>query len=884
MSVQLSEIDPLLRDKVRVLGTLLGQTIENQYGEPMLDKIEQIRQLSKEARFGNDEAHKELLVQLKNLSDDKLVPVVRGFNQFLNLANIAEQQNKASWRRQDYGKDDSAQMFASLFERLEKEGIKGKQLTQQVADANIELVLTAHPTEIMRRTLIQKYDQIAKLLQQRDDLQDNHPDLALLEQKLGSVIDEIWHTDEIRHVRPTPVDEAKWGFAIIENSLWYAVPGYIKELDAELSKRGAQPLPLTAAPVRFSSWMGGDRDGNPSVTAQVTREVLYLARWMAADLYLHDIKKLHKQLSMRYSNDQLKDCISDKTALEPYRACLAELRQKLEDTKVWAASKAKGDSSSITPLLDSAEIIEPLTACYNSLIEQRLERLVNGTLLDTLRRLACFGLSLGSLDVRQEADRHSKAIAELCEYYGWGDYHSWNEDEKQQFLLKELNSKRPLIPHGWQPSADTQEVLDSMRVIASPIGAGVSCYIISMASEPSDVLAVALLLRASDCQRNLPIVPLFETLDDLEHAAERMEKLWQLPWYQEYSQSYQQVMIGYSDSAKDAGQLAAVWGQYCAQESLTNMAAKYKVQLRLFHGRGGSVGRGGYPAHQAILAQAPGSVKGGLRVTEQGEVIRFKFGLPEIAKQNMKTYVAAVLEANLLPPRLPQDNWRKVMQELTEIGVKSYRAMVKENPDFLRYFKAATPEQELGRLALSSRPARRKNDGGIESLRAIPWIFSWTQMRLMLPTWLGADDALEQATEPAQLPQLLEMYEQWPFFRTYIDMLVMVISKTDANLVTYYESRLVPAELQPLGAHLRQRLEKVHQQVLKIIQQPSLLHNNLVLQHSLSVRNPYTDPLHYMQAELMHRERQTPDITESEVIRALQVTMAGIAAGLRNTG
>lgn len=884
MSAQLTEIDPLLRDKVRLLGTLLGQTIENQYGQPMLDKIEQIRRLSKDARFGNDEAHKELLDQLKNLPDDKLVPVVRGFNQFLNLANIAEQQNKASWRRQDYGKDDFAQLFSSLFERLEEQGIKGEQLTQQVADANIELVLTAHPTEIMRRTLIQKYDQIAKLLQQRDDLRDNHPDWVSLEQKLGSVIDEIWHTDEIRHVRPTPVDEAKWGFAIIENSLWYAVPGYIKELDAELSKRGAKPLPLTAAPVRFSSWMGGDRDGNPSVTAQVTREVLYLARWMAADLYLHDIKKLHKQLSMRYSNDQLKDCISDKTALEPYRACLAELRQKLEDTKVWAASKAKGDSSSITPLLDSAEIIEPLTACYNSLIEQKLERLANGTLLDTLRRLACFGLSLGSLDVRQEADRHSKAIAELCEYYGWGDYHSWNEDEKQQFLLKELNSKRPLIPHGWQPSADTQEVLDSMRVIASPIGAGVSCYIISMASEPSDVLSVALLLRASDCQRNLPIVPLFETLDDLEHAAERMEKLWQLPWYQEYSQSYQQVMIGYSDSAKDAGQLAAVWGQYCAQESLTNMAAKYKVQLRLFHGRGGSVGRGGYPAHQAILAQAPGSVKGGLRVTEQGEVIRFKFGLPEIAKQNMKTYVAAVLEANLLPPTLPQDNWRKVMQELTEIGVKSYRAMVKENPDFLRYFKAATPEQELGRLALSSRPARRKNDGGIESLRAIPWIFSWTQMRLMLPTWLGADDALEQATEPAQLPQLLEMYEQWPFFRTYIDMLVMVISKTDANLVTYYESRLVPAELQPLGAHLRQRLEKVHQQVLKIIQQPSLLHNNLVLQHSLSVRNPYTDPLHYMQAELMHRERQTPDVTESEVIRALQVTMAGIAAGLRNTG
>lgn len=884
MSQQSIEIDPLLRDKVRVLGTLLGQTIENQYGHAMLEKIEQIRRLSKSARAGDDSAHKALLAQLNNLSDDELVPVVRGFNQFLNLANIAEQQHKASWRRQDYGSDDLAQMYASLFQRLEQQGIKGEQLSQQVEQANIELVLTAHPTEIMRRTLIQKYDQIAKLLQQRDDLRDHHPDLILLEQKIGSVIDEVWHTDEIRQVRPTPVDEAKWGFAIIENSLWHAVPGYVKELDAELNKRGAPALPLTAAPVRFSSWMGGDRDGNPSVTAKVTREVLYLARWMAADLYLHDIRKLNKQLSMRYGSAQLQDCHGLTETLEPYRACLAKIRQCLENTKEWAASKANNEETTVTPLLHEDELIQPLTACYNSLIEQGLDRIANGMLLDTLRRLACFGLSLGKLDMRQESDRHSQALAEICEYYGWGDYHAWSESEKQQFLLKELKSKRPLIPQHWQPSADTQEVLDSMRVVASPIGAGVSCYIISMASEPSDVLAVALLLRASGCQRNLPIVPLFETLDDLEHSAERMEKLWQLSWYQDYSQRYQQVMIGYSDSAKDAGQLAAVWGQYCAQESLTNMAAKHGVQLRLFHGRGGSVGRGGYPAHQAILAQAPGSVKGGLRVTEQGEVIRFKFGLPEIAKHNMKTYVAAVLEANLLPPSLPQDNWRKQMQQLTQMGVKSYRALVKENPDFVRYFRAATPEQELGRLALSSRPARRKNDGGIESLRAIPWIFSWTQIRLMLPTWLGADDALEQATEQGQLAELLEMYQQWPFFRTYVDMLVMVISKTDANLVTYYESRLVPAELQPLGAHLRLRLEKVHQQVLKITQQPTLLANNLALEHSMSVRNPYTDPLHYLQAELMHRERQAPEVTESEVIRALQVTMAGIAAGLRNTG
>src|SRR5690554_4414003 len=443
MSVQPTEIDPFLRDKVRLLGRLLGQTIANQYGQPMLDKIEQIRGLAKEARLGDEDAHKSLLEQLKNLPDDMLVPVVRGFNQFLNLANIAEQQHKASWRRQDYGADELAQMYDSLFSRLAEQGIQGEQLTEQVAKANIELVLTAHPTEIMRRTLIQKYDQIARLLQQRDDLRENHPEIEQIEQRLGSLIDEIWHTDEIRHVRPTPVDEAKWGFAIIENSLWYAVPGYLRELDQKLIKRGATALPLTAAPVRFSSWMGGDRDGNPNVTAEITdrkstrlnsshvrisyavhrvlhsflhdalpifdeakwgfaiienslwyavpgylreldqklikrgatalpltaapvrfsswmggdrdgnpnvtaeitREVLYLARWMAADLYLHDIRKLHKQLSMRYAGAQLNDYVTNKNALEPYRSCLADIRQRLEETKEWAAEHAAGNAS-----------------------------------------------------------------------------------------------------------------------------------------------------------------------------------------------------------------------------------------------------------------------------------------------------------------------------------------------------------------------------------------------------------------------------------------------------------------------------------------------------------------------------------------------------------
>lgn len=877
------ELDPVLRDKVRVLGSLLGKTIAEQCGDTVLEQIEQIRKQAKKARLGDVKERDKLLALLQNLSDDALVPVVRGFNQFLNLANIAEQQHGVSWRRLAHLQDDAGTMFSQLLDRLQQQGIAGLNLSQKVADVNIELVLTAHPTEITRRTLIQKYDQIARLLQQRDDLRDDHPQLPLLEQQLGELIDEIWNTDEIRQVRPTAVDEAKWGFAVIENSLWYAVPQLLRDLDDELRQRGAGALPLTAAPVRFSSWMGGDRDGNPNVTATVTREVLYLARWMAADLYLRDIEQLGMQLSMSQASADLRRTLPADTH-EPYRVCLHQLRQRLEETRSWAAVKSRGGESDAQPLLDTDELLQPLMLCYDSLVDQGMDRIANSHLLDTLRRIACFGLTLGRLDVRQESSRHRSAVAEICTYYGWGDYTGWDESRKQEFLLRELASRRPLIPARWQPSAETREVLDTMDVLATRAGDGVSCYIISMASEPSDILAVALLLQACGVRDHLPIVPLFETLSDLEQAPARMEKLWSVEWYREYCQGHQQVMIGYSDSSKDAGQLAAVWAQYRVQESLAAVAAEKKIRLRLFHGRGGSVGRGGGPAHRAILAQPPGSVQGGLRVTEQGEMIRFKFGLPEVAKLNLKVYVSAVLEANLLPPKPPQAQWRSRMEKMAAAGVASYRAMVRDTPDFVRYFRAATPEQELGKLALGSRPARRKSGGGIESLRAIPWIFAWTQMRLMLPAWLGSDEALQQSVDDGAMDELRTMYQQWPFFRTYIDMLEMVISKTDSAIVQYYESRLVEAGLQPLGSVLRLRLDNIRELVLQVLQQDHLLQNNPALQQSMSVRNPYTDPLHYLQAELLYRERQEPVVTSTEVERALKVTMAGIAAGMRNTG
>jgi phosphoenolpyruvate carboxylase len=894
----MSELDPLLRDKVRSLGYSLGETIADDCGDDIFKLIEHIRNLSKRAHNGSDADKAELIGVLKELKDNELVPVARGFSQFLNLANIAEQQHTLSWRRaEDDGVDAILDdVFSAVLNK-----VKGAKLNKELSQIDIELVLTAHPTEIIRRTLIKKYDEIVEVLQILDDIRDNHPKRHEYHQQLNNLIAEIWRSDEIRQQRPTAVDEAKWGFAVIENSLWQAIPNLMRELDHKLVLQGEKTLGLDVCPIHFASWMGGDRDGNPNVTANVTGEVLYLARWMAADLYLRDLSELSTQLSMVQASDELKAWVGESS--EPYRECLNALKKQLQQTKIWAAESARLKSHSSLPHLSELEsLYNPLVLCYNSLCETGMEGIANRDLLDVIRRLACFGLTLTRLDIRQESSRHSQVVAELCDFYQLGDYESWDEEQKQQFLLRELENKRPLLPKQadtcdlnnsleksdesfWQPSDDCSEVLKTMQVIAEQGDKGIANYIISMASEPSDILSVALLLKASGVERRLPIVPLFETLDDLQFAAERMNKLFSLPWYKQYCGLDQQVMIGYSDSAKDAGNMAAAWAQYKTQEELVSCAMKHGIELTLFHGRGGTVGRGGGPAQRAILAQPPGSVKGRLRVTEQGEMIRFKFGFPSVALRSLRIYLAAVLEASLLPPKAAEDEWRQVMESMAQTSVKSYRAIVREDKDFVPYFRSATPEQELGKLALGSRPARRKASGGIESLRAIPWIFAWMQIRLMVPAWLGADKALADATldengiEDKKKTQLLQqMYQQWPFFATYIDMLDMIVGKTDVDIAAYYDQQLVSDELKPIGVKLRQRLSEIGNYLALIKPEGDDQAQSQIMQ----VRGTYTDPLHYLQAELLQRARTEEH--DSEVERALMVCMAGIAAGMRNTG
>jgi len=866
----MSSLHEDLRDDVRRLGDSLGRTISADLGPDMVTVIERIRRYAKEGRAtGGSES---LQAELSALDDSDLLPVARAFTQFLNLANIAEEHHRIRRLKQKVKSDEDETL--RVFAALRDSGHASTEIVKTLSQMKIDLVLTAHPTEVNRRTLINKFDGVMDCLKAIDHEVDTGS-------RLDELISQIWHTNEIRKQRPTPVDEAKWGFTVIENSLWQAIPSYLKQLDAQMRKALGAGLPLECSPVRFSSWMGGDRDGNPNVTAAVTREVLLLARWQAADLYYQDVDQLRSELSMHQATPELQAIVGEGVS-EPYRAILGDLRARLAETRAGIQACLKGEPCDPSRWIQTAEeISEPLMVCHRSLCDSGLALIASGRLEDLLRRVACFGTTLVRLDIRQNSEVHAGVMADICQHYGMGDYLAWSESQKQRFLLDELASKRPLLPREWEPTPMTREALETFAVVAQSSPEALGSYVISMAGQPSDVLSVILCLRELGMEHNIAIAPLFETLADLDNAGSCIERLLTIPWYRDYIQGHQEVMIGYSDSAKDAGQLAAAWGQYRAQARLTELCDAQGVHLTLFHGRGGTVGRGGGPSHTAILSQPPGSVAGSLRVTEQGEMIRFKFGVPELAVRNLALYTHAVLRATLSPFGKPEPEWAECMDQMAAIGLKSYRAVVREDPLFVPYFRAATPEQELGKLPLGSRPSKRKVDGGVESLRAIPWIFAWTQIRLMLPAWLGSDTALSKTISAGQKPLLKEMYNNWPFFRSYIDLLEMLMAKTDAQIAAYYERRLVSTELGVLGSSLRERLAKMRQLVLDLKEQDSLLTDSPLIKESIEVRNPYLDPLHYLQAELLYRDRNHP---EQRLEQALMVTIAGISAGMRNTG
>ncbi|KAF7772851.1 phosphoenolpyruvate carboxylase [Pseudoalteromonas marina] len=881
----MSEQYAALRGNVGLLGQLLGQTIKDAQGQAILDKVEEIRALSKSSRSGNEDDRKALIEVLHALSDEELLPVARSFNHFLNLANVAEQFHTVS-RFNDAGlgqQNPLTQTLKTLAAKAQEGKLDSNHLADTLSKLHINLVLTAHPTEVTRRTIINKHVELSDCLaslERKDNLE--HEREAILN-RIAQLISQAWHTDDIRRSRPTPVDEAKWGYAVIENSLWHAVPRFLREFSEHAKEQLSLELPIDYSPIEFTSWMGGDRDGNPFVTAQVTSQVLDHGRWMALDLYSRDIDTLCAELSMSDASDELIELAGQD--FEPYRTVLKKLKGEVSETVAHLGAKIKHKRTDAQDLVtDINQLKHPIEVCYRSLLKCNMKVVADGLLLDLMHRLNSFGLRLAKLDVRQDSSRHSDVFSELTRYLGLGDYNQWQEQDKQAFLLAELNSRRPLIPKHWQPSPDVQEVLDTFDVIAKQDEKTFGLYIISMARTASDILAVQLLLKESGCSFELPVAPLFETLDDLNNGSDVITTLLDNVWYRGHIQNTQNVMIGYSDSAKDAGMMAAGWAQYEAMDKLVQLADERGIELVLFHGRGGTVGRGGAPAAQALHSQPPGSLKGGLRVTEQGEMIRFKFGLPDVALQSLNIYAGAVLQSNLLPPPEPKPQWREVMKLISEQSCEHYRNVVRHDENFVPYFRMATPELELSKLPLGSRPAKRNPNGGVESLRAIPWIFAWSQNRLMLPAWLGALTGLKKALDQYGLETLNEMSLNWPFFRARLEMLEMVFSKADSWLSEHYDNALVEDMYKPLGVTLRKELEEAIELVQSLSPQKSLLAAQPWIKESISLRNPYTDPLNVLQVELLRRARSNDEHNEGDIDNALMITMTGIAAGMRNTG
>ncbi|KAI5058436.1 hypothetical protein GOP47_0026606 [Adiantum capillus-veneris] len=1057
-------------DDCHLLGNLLIDCLQREVGQGFMEKVDRARMLAQSAcnmrMVGLEDAaewlSKQLQQEISNMTLEEAVPLARAFSHYLSLTGIAETHHRV---RKTRSTSHVSKSCDDVFEKLVQTGFSPEEVYKAVCSQEVEIVLTAHPTQINRRTLQYKHLRMAHLLDYKDRTDLTHEDKELLIEDLVREIVSLWHTDELRRRKPTPLDEAKGGLHLVEQSLWKAVPQYLRRVSNALRKHTGKSLPLTCTPIKFGSWMGGDRDGNPNVTAKVTRDVCLLARWIAADLYIREIDSLRFEFSMTTCNDKLAQYVSeilekeheqdehhhdswthqrthrghgkymdthmsalptqlpagadlpayagadgeghisftelpikddidilstfqDTTAnagsnstlpskdllpmtekaeyangsgfvnangdlgqnansgsqtptiavsgvpgqsgarkkanadstlgktsvdkllyprmtgrpdIEPYRVVLGHVREKLVNSRRRMEELLDGINSDYnqSEFYDKPEeLLEPLLLCYDSMQSCFSDVVADGRVADLIRRVATFGMTLMQLDLRQESSKHTDSLDAITEFLEIGIYSQWSEEKKLEFLIAELKGKRPLLPPTIQVSAEVEEVLRTFRVAAELGSDSLGAYVISMASEASDVLAVELLQKearlalSGELGRPCPgtslrVVPLFETVKDLHAAGTVIRKLLSIDWYKQHlitnHQGHQEVMLGYSDSGKDAGRFTAAWELYKAQEDVVAACKEFGIKITLFHGRGGSVGRGGGPTYHAIQSQPPGSVMGTLRVTEQGEMVQAKFGLSQIAVRQLEVYTTAVLLATLHPPVPPRSsNWRNVMEEISGISCSQYRSFVYENEQFLQYYHEGTPEAELGNLNIGSRPTRRRTTGGINSLRAIPWIFAWTQTRFVLPSWLGVGAGLEAACSKGYLEELQAMYREWPFFQSTIDLIEMVLAKADLPIAKHYDEVLVAPERRSIGAELREAFHVTEKFVLLISGHQKLSENNKTLKRLIESRLPYLNPLSMLQVEILHRLRQ--DENNPKLRDALLITINGISAGMRNTG
>ena len=888
---------------VSLLGKILGIVVKEQEGLPLYNKIEEIRSLSKASRgkknkkkikLNETRKFRQLISTINKLKPKESLVIARSFSKFLNFSNLAESLD--SVHKIDEGKIQKKQgtnaftLLEDAIDRLLKQKSISKEKFYQVAKSlKIDLVLTAHPTEVKRRTFIQKYTNVNNILEKFNKsrifkLKNIKTETLAMERNLHEEITSIWKTDELKRSKPKPTEEAQWGLAVIEDSLWNAVPKICSRFNESVETYTGKKLPMDFSPLVFGSWMGGDRDGNPNVTAQTTEQVILLSRWEAANLYEKEFTKIIQKLSMHECSKELKKKVGD--SQEPYRTYLRPIRNKLKTTQKEIEMYLNEKKSLKDSLLvqSATEIINPLKVVYNSLCEVKCKAIANGSVLDLIRRAYSFGLNLARLDIRQESKRHSKLMKSICKHLGLGNFEEWPEEEKISFLSREFKSKRPLISKNISLDKEDKETWSTFKMIAKLPRECLGAYIISMSSKASDILTVVVLQKEAGMKSCLRTVPLFETLSDLENAHHVMKEIYKISWYSKYFKKKQEVMIGYSDSSKDAGKLAASWAQYCTQEKLQELSNKYKVDLTLFHGRGGSVGRGGGPIYEALLSQPPGTVNGRTRVTEQGEIIQQKYATESLAEYSLGTYIGSVLEATLAPPIKPKKNWRELMNAMSKVSTKAYRSNF-FNKDFLRYYFNITPQRLLEHLSIGSRPAKRNKSKDVKSLRAIPWVFAWTQIRFLLPAWLGMYEALNFAIKNKNTNTLKEMLKAWPYFYAMMDMLDMVLAKTDQRIIKFYEECLGDNNLKNTGEKLRKQLSTLIYLNRKII--PTyVLEQRKEYRDSIRKRNTYAEVLNILQADIMQKLYKKKLNTKDKklLIDSMLVTIAGIAAAMKNVG
>jgi phosphoenolpyruvate carboxylase len=914
----LPDKDQPLRDDIRLVGRILGDTVREQEGEAVFAIVERIRQTS--IRFRRDEdqaARRELESILDGLAPDHTILISRAFSYFSHLANIAEDQHHIR-RTRAHALAASAPRegtMAYALARACEAGIAPSRLQEFFDAALIVPVLTAHPTEVRRRSTINREMDVAQLLDERGRVQLTPEEAAASEEALRRAVLTLWQTSLLRRQKLDVIDEVANGLAHYDYTFLRELPRVYASLEDHLAGIDTtwSGNELSSF-LRMGSWIGGDRDGNPFVTAEVLRQALRLQSKRAFDFYLEELHKLGGELSLDARrvvvSEELKSLAerspdpSARRADEPYRRAITGIYARLAAT-AWTLDRFEALRHAVgeaKPYAAAAELRADLDILHCSLAANGSSMLARGRLRDLRRALDVFGFHLAGIDLRQNSDVHARTVGELMEATGSGvAYAELAERARVTLLLSELRTARPLASAFVAYSDQTRSELEILRTAAEmrrSYGAGaVPNYVISKADGVSDILEVAVLLKEAGMLRpregelDLNIVPLFETIDDLRNAGRVMDELLALPEYVRLLESrgrVQEVMLGYSDSNKDGGFLTSGWELYKAEIALIDVFRRRGTRLRLFHGRGGSVGRGGGPTYQAILAQPGGAVQGTIRVTEQGEVIAAKYSNPEVGRRNLEILAAATLEASLLQPSqvAPRDEYLAAMEELSGYAYEAYRGLVYETEGFERYFWESTVISEIANLRIGSRPASRTQSTRIADLRAIPWVFGWAQCRLMLPGWFGFGAAVKAflAAHPDDGMTLLQaMYRAWPFFETLSSNMDMVLSKSDIGIASRYAELVEDASLRDvIFPRLRAEWQDSIDALLAIMGQQALLERNPLLARSIRNRFPYLDPLNHVQIELLKRHRSGD--TDDRVVQGIHLTINGIAAGLRNTG